>query len=154
MIGEIEGLICYLCSLGASYASAKTLEREGRISSSSFFRQLADKYSHVFSLFHPLPLDESSFKEMRKWDLSKISSCYLCVWCNSKELIDRVSPRFPTPVVENSSADLLPPIKRYWAESHLQSTLWLNPGARLEHLTNLRPWIAAYYKLLAFLPSE
>ena len=46
-----------------SYVLVESLEREGSISSSSFYGQLADYYSHVFSLIHPL--DEFSFKELR-----------------------------------------------------------------------------------------
>ena len=61
-------MIYVVCS--ASYASAKTLEREGRISSYSFCEQLADYSSHVFSLIHTLPLVEFSFKEMRTWGQS------------------------------------------------------------------------------------
>ena len=34
----------------ASYALAKTLQREGSISSSSFYGQLSDYYSHAFFL--------------------------------------------------------------------------------------------------------
>ena len=62
------------------------MECEGRISSSSFCGQLADYYSHDFNLIHTLPLDEFSFKEMRTWGQSKISSRCLCVLCKSKEL--------------------------------------------------------------------
>ena len=47
-----------------------------------------------------------------------ISSCCRWIWCNSKELIGSWCPRFPTPMVESSSTDLLPSIKSYWAESH------------------------------------
>ena len=54
------------------YASAKSLERKGSISSSSFYGQLADYYSHTFSLIHPV---DEFFKEMRMWAKSKISSC-------------------------------------------------------------------------------
>ena len=67
--------------------------------------------------YHPLPLDEFSFEEMRTWSQCKISSSCLCVWYNSRELIYRGSPRFPTPMVKSSSKDLLPPIKSYWVES-------------------------------------
>ena len=56
----MEGLIWYYVVWIASYASTKTLEREGSILSSSFCGQLADYYSHVYSLIHPL--DEFSFK--------------------------------------------------------------------------------------------
>ena len=38
--------------------------------------------NHVFTLIHPL--DEFSFKEMRTWSQSKISSCCLCVQCKSR----------------------------------------------------------------------
>ena len=48
---------------------------------------------------------EFSFKEMRMWDQSKISSYCFCVWCESRELGGRGSSRFPciVPVVETSS---------------------------------------------------
>ena len=97
MMGETASLICYLCSLKCSYPSAKTVEREGIISSSSFCGRLADYYSHVFSLIHTLPLDEFFFKEMRMWGQYKISSCFFCVWCKSRELGGRGSPGFATP---------------------------------------------------------
>ena len=87
---------------------------------SSFCGRLADYYSHVFSLIHQLLLGEFSFKEMRTYSQTKISSCCLYVWCKSRELGGSGSPRFPTPMVESLSADLLPAIKSYWAESHLE----------------------------------
>ena len=70
----------------ASYASAKTLEREGSILSSRFYVLLLFT---CFSLIHPV--DELSFKEMRTWDQFKIPSGCLCVLCESKELGGRVS---------------------------------------------------------------
>ena len=66
------------------YVLAESLEREGNISLSSIYGQLADNYSHVFSLMHPV--DEFSFKEMRMWGQPMISSCCLCVTCESREL--------------------------------------------------------------------
>ena len=62
-------------------------------------------------------------KEMRTRCESKISSCYLWVWCKSKELRGRGSPGFScvTPVVESFSSDLHRAIISYWAESHLES---------------------------------
>ena len=127
-----------------SYALAKTLEGERRISSFSFCGQLADYYSHFFSLIHPL--DECPFTEMRTCGQSKISSCCICVWCKSKELGGSRSARFPTPMVESFVADLLPAIKSYWTESHLELfiSLRLNHGAQGEHLTSLLSWIAAW----------
>ena len=77
--------------LSASYVSAESLEHEGSISSSYFYEQLADYYSHAFSLIHPV--NEFSFEEMRTWGQSKISSCCLCVWCKSREMGGRGSPR-------------------------------------------------------------
>ena len=46
-----------------------------------------------------------------------------CVWCKSRELRGRVSPRFPfvTPVMESFTSDILQITIRYWAESHLES---------------------------------
>ena len=79
-MGEIEGPISSIYVVwNANYASAKTLEREGRISSFSFCEQLADYYSHIFSLIHTLLFDEFSFKEMRTWGQSKTSSYCFCV---------------------------------------------------------------------------
>ena len=48
---------------------------------------------------------------------------YFCVWCKSRELGGKKSPRFPsvTPVVEGFSSDLLQAVIRYWADSHLES---------------------------------
>ena len=46
---------------------------------------------------------------MRTQGESKVSSCCFCVWCKSRELGGRRSPRFPcvTPVPESFSSDLL-----------------------------------------------
>ena len=74
-------------------ASAKIPERKGSISPSSFYRQLPDYQSHVFSLIYPK--DEFSFKEMKTWGQSKISSYCFCVWCESEELGGRGSDDDP-----------------------------------------------------------
>ena len=60
---------------------------------------------------------------MRTQGQSKISSCCVCVWFESRELGGRGSPRFPcvTPVVESFPSDLLRAIVSYWVESHLES---------------------------------
>ena len=92
-----------------SYALAKTLECERNISSFSFYGQLADCCPHFFSLIHAV--DEFSLKEMRTWGQSKISSCCICVWCKSREIGGRGSPRFPTLMVESFSPDLFPAVK-------------------------------------------
>ena len=75
-----------------SCVSTESLERERRISSCSFYWQLSDYYSHVFSLINPV--DEFSFKEIRTWCQSKISSFCLFGWCKSRKMRGRVSPRF------------------------------------------------------------
>ena len=61
--------------------------------------------------------------EMRMQGQSKISCCCFCVWCKSRELGGRGSPRFPclTPVVKCLPSDLLQAIFIYWTESHLES---------------------------------
>ena len=57
-------------------ASAKISEREGSISPASFYGQLPEYWSHVFSLIYPV--DEFSFKAMKTWGQSKISSyCFV-----------------------------------------------------------------------------
>ena len=71
-----------------------------------------------FSLIHPV--DEFFFKEMRMWGQPKTSSCRLCVWCKSKDLVGKGSTRFPTSMVESYSADFLPARESYWIESHLE----------------------------------
>ena len=47
-------------------------------------------------------------KETKTLDESKISSCYFCVWCKSREWGVKGSPRFPcgTPTAESFSSDL------------------------------------------------
>ena len=55
----------------ANYVSAESLGLRERISSSSFYEQLADYYSHVFSLIHPA--DEFYLKEMRTWGQCNVS---------------------------------------------------------------------------------
>ena len=96
MIGKTEGLFAVLVVWSVSYASVKNLECEGSIYSFSFY----GKWPTIISLIHPK--DELSFKEMRMWGQSKISSCFICDWCESREMGGRQSPRLPTPVVENS----------------------------------------------------
>ena len=70
------------------------------------------KWPNVISLIHPE--DELSFKEMRMWGQSKILSCCICDWCESREMGGRESQRLPKPMVESFSAGLLPAIKNYW----------------------------------------
>ena len=137
MMGERGPNIAIFVVGSVSYVSAESLEREGSLSSCSFYEKLADYYSHVFSLVHPVI--EFSFKEMKMWDQFKISSCCLCVWRKSREIMGRGSPRFPTPIKESFSADLLPATKSYWTGWPLELCMlvWLNPRARREHLRSL-----------------
>ena len=86
MMGEKRPSFAIFVVWTASCVSAESLERGGIISSCSFFGQLPHYYSHVFILIHPV--DEFSFKEMRTWGQSKISSCFLFVWCKSGEIWD------------------------------------------------------------------
>ena len=50
-------------------------------------------------------MNEFSFREMKTWGQSKVSSCCFFVWSESRELGGRGSSRFPCviPVVETSS---------------------------------------------------
>ena len=64
-----------------SYILAESVEHKESISSSSFYGQSADYHLHIFSLIHPV--DEFSFWEMRTWGQPMISSCSLCVRCES-----------------------------------------------------------------------
>ena len=62
---------------------AKIDECKGSISSFSFWGQPPDYQSHIFSLAYPV--DEFSFKEMRRWDRFKITFYCICDWCESEE---------------------------------------------------------------------
>ena len=68
---------------------------------------------------------------------------FVSVWWKSRKLGGRGSPRFPTAMVERFSADLLPAIKSYWPETHLESyTASPKPRSVKEHLTSLLFWIS------------
>ena len=94
----------------------------------------------------------SNYKNSYFWWFGSDStrSNRLCVWHKSRELGGRGSPRFPTAMMESFSTDLLPGIKSYWAESHLELfiLLRLNPGARGEHLTCLLTTLRKYVERL------
>ena len=62
-------------------------------------------------------------KEMKTRGEPEISSCCFCVWCKSRELGGRVSPRFPckTQVVKSFYSDLLRVRITYLVEPHLES---------------------------------
>ena len=72
------------------------------------------KWPTVISLIHPKDEFELSFKEMRMWSQSKVSSCFIYDWCKSRVVGGRKSQRLPTQMVESFFADLLPAIKSYW----------------------------------------
>ena len=72
------------------------------------------KWPTVISLIHPKDEFELSFKEMRIWGQSKISSCFIYDWCESRVVGGRESQRLPTPMVESFFADHLPAIKSCW----------------------------------------
>ena len=92
-------------------------------------------------VYKEVPEVGSNYKNSCFWWFRSDStgSIGLSVWSKSRELAGKGSPRFPTPMMESFSADLLPTIKSYWGESHLELfiLLRLNPGARGEHLTYL-----------------
>ena len=48
---------------------------------------------------------------------------WFCIWCKSRELRGRMSPRFPcvTPMMESFSSVLLRTIISYWTKPHLGS---------------------------------
>ena len=81
------------------------------VSSSSFYRKLSGSISHTF------------FALSITWGQSKISSYFICIWCESEELRGRKSSRFPcvTLVVETFSSD--------WVEFRTPSNI--NDGAHL-----------------------
>ena len=81
------------------------------------------KWLTVISFIHLE--DELSFKEMRIWGQSKISSCCICDWCKSRRMKGRGSPRLPTPVVESFSGNLFLVIKSYCTESPFELRILL-----------------------------
>ena len=83
----------------------KTWGAKGASNHSAF----TGKWLTVISLIHPE--DELSFKEMRMWGQSKISSC------DSIEMESRGESKITNTMVESFSADLLSAIKSYWTES-------------------------------------
>ena len=73
--GELK-IFLYNPSSGNLEFMDKILERQGSILPSSFYGQLPDCYSHVFSFIYSV--DEFSFKEVKTWGQSKISSyCFV-----------------------------------------------------------------------------
>ena len=110
MMRKTEGLFAVLVDWSVSYALAKKLLFSG-------------KWLTVISLIHLE--NELSFREMRMCGQYKISFCCICDWCESREMGGRGSVRLPTPMVESFSADLLPAIKSYWAESPFELLILL-----------------------------
>ena len=84
-------------------ASVKIPECKENISPSTFYGQLPNYNSHVFSLIYPV--DDFSLKEVRTWGQCKFSFYCSCVWCESRKSGGKGSSRFPcvNPMVETSS---------------------------------------------------
>ena len=101
--------------------------------------------------------NEFSFKEMKTLGQSKISSYCLCLWCKSRELKGRGSPKFPAAMVESFSPDHLKAIKIYWPETHLELYIAsVKSRSVREHLTSLLFWISCLtftHTRLACLPK-
>ena len=89
------------------------------------------KWPTIISLIHPK--DELSLKEIRMWGQSKISSCFICDWCESREMGGRQSPRLP-----KLSSDLLPAIKSQWTRSPFELGILLGEqDTKLLHMMPL-----------------
>ena len=72
-MGETKGLILlFQQDRVLAMLRLKPQNMRGKIPPSSFYRQLADYYLHIFSLIHPV--GEFSFKEMRTYGQFKILS--------------------------------------------------------------------------------
>ena len=120
LIWKIEGLICYvvMCYVvwSASCALTKTLDSARRESHCIRFCWASGRL--LFACFQPYPPITTGWVLLQGNE--NVGSVQDFVWCKSRELGDRRSPRVPTPMVESFSADFLPAIKSYWAESHLE----------------------------------
>ena len=92
-------------------------------------------------------MDEFSFREMKTWGQSKISSyCVFCLWCKSRELGGRGSSRFPsvTPIVETSSG-----------RNTFRILSNINDGAPLrKQTTDLTRWLFSQESSTADLPLD
>ena len=64
-------------------------------------------------------VDEFSFKATRTWGQATISPGCVCVWCKSRQLGGRGSPRLTRLMTGSFSADLLLATESYWTKSHL-----------------------------------
>ena len=64
------------------------------------------------------PPDEFSFKEMMTWGPFKISSGWLCVWCESKEIGRGTGAKIPSTNGGESSADFLPTMGSYYTKQY------------------------------------
>ena len=85
--------------------------------------QMADCYSHVFSLIHPV--DEFSFNEKRTWGQSEISTYCICNWCKVRKIGGRESPRLPAPMVESFFTNIFLAIKSNRIESPFELCILL-----------------------------
>ena len=63
----------------------------------------------------------------------------------SRELGNRGSPRFPTPMVESFSADPLPAIESYLTESHLEFCQTSTTGLLCESKWNAFRWLGWWW---------
>ena len=85
---------------------------------------------------------------MRMWGQSKILSCCICDWCESREMEGMGSPRLPTTIVESFSADLLPAIKSYWTESPFELHILL--GEQDTKLLHVMPLLLEWREEIHF----
>ena len=79
MMRKVEGLIWLLGVL--AMLQVKPWNARGPFHHLAF---MGNYYKHVFT--HIKPEDQFSFKETMKWGQFKISSGWVCVWCESKEI--------------------------------------------------------------------
>ena len=78
------------------------------------FHNLAFMGVTITNTFQPYrPADEFSFKETMTWGPFKISSGWLCVWCESKEIEGETGAKIPSTNGGELSADFLPTMKSY-----------------------------------------
>ena len=82
------------------------------------------------------------------WGQSKISCHCICDWCESRKMGGMGTPRLPTPMVESFSADLLPVIKSYWAESPFELGILL--GEKDTNLSHIMPLLLEWEKEIDF----
>ena len=104
-MGKVEGLI-WLLGVPAML-QVKLWNSRGAFYHLAF---MGNYYKHVLTISAQQMI---SFEETMMWGPFKISSGWLCVWCESKEIGCGTGAKIPSTNGGESSADFLPTMESY-----------------------------------------